>query len=148
MTHEPSVRLDFAVGERAWLSRTIRAEDIAATAALTGDDNPVHLDPAFAARTRFGGPIAHGVLTAGLISAVLGTRLPGPGSIYLSQTLLFLAPVRAGDTVTAEVEVTGWRPDKGILTLATRCYNQTGQDVLAGDAVLLVEALAPQPAAP
>ena len=105
---------------------------------FSGDHNPVHLDEAYAAKTRFGHPIAHGMLVAGLISAVLGTELPGPGSIYLSQTLHFRAPVYIGDQVTATVEVVAIRPDKPIVTMKTVCTNQSGQIVLEGEAVLLL----------
>ncbi|MEZ4375950.1 MAG: MaoC family dehydratase [Polyangiaceae bacterium] len=127
----------FEVGEKAVLSRTITDADIRAMAQLTGDVNPVHLNEEFAAKTRFKGRIAHGVFGAGLISAVLGTRLPGPGAIYLSQTLTFLFPVRPGDTLTAEVEVTKWRADKRVITLSTRCFNQEERDVMTGEAVLI-----------
>ena len=131
--------MHFNIGDRAELSKEITGEDIHSFARVTGDHNPVHLDPDFAAGTRFKGVIAHGLLSAGLISAVLGTRLPGPGSIYISQTLQFIRPVRIGDTITAEVVITKWNPEKHILTLDTTCRNQLGKDVLTGEAVLLVE---------
>jgi len=134
-------RDDFAIGEKARLSRTVTEDDIRQMAELTGDFNPVHTDEAFATRTRFKGRIAHGVFSAGLISAVLGTKLPGPGAVYLKQTLDFLYPVRARDILTAEVEVTAWRADKRIITLKTRCLNQDGRDVVDGEAVLLVDEL-------
>ena len=136
-----SSRDDFTIGEKAQLSRVISEDDIRRMADITGDFNPVHMDEEFASRTRFRGRIAHGVFSAGLISAVLGTKLPGPGAVYLKQTLDFLYPVRAGDTLTAEVEVTSWRADKRIITLKTRCLNQDGKDVVYGEAVLLVEKL-------
>jgi 3-hydroxybutyryl-CoA dehydratase len=126
------------VGQRATFSKTISEEDIKAFAQLSGDRNPLHLDDAFARRSRFGRPVAHGVLVAGVISAVLGNVLPGPGAIYLSQTLKFLRPVFPGDTVTATVEVTAYREDKGIVTLQTTCTNQAGHPVVDGEAVLLV----------
>lgn len=129
----------FTPGQRATLTRTITEEDIEAFAALTGDRNPLHLDEAFARRTRFQGRIAHGLLTASLISAVLGTQLPGAGGIYLGQTLRFRRPVRPGDTVTAEVEVTAFDARARRLSLRTRCVNQRGETVLEGDAELLVE---------
>jgi 3-hydroxybutyryl-CoA dehydratase len=135
---EYTSREDYAIGEKAQLSRTISEEDIRRMAEITGDFNPVHVNEAFASRTRFKGRIAHGVFSAGLISAVLGTKLPGPGAIYLKQTLEFLQPVRAGETLTAEVEVTAWRADKRIITLKTRCFNGSGKDVVQGEAVLLV----------
>src|SRR5207302_11143711 len=93
--------LRLAVGQRAAFSKTIAEADIRTFAAVTGDRNPLHLDETFAGRSRFGRPIAHGILVAGVISAALGMVLPGPGAIYLSQTLKFLRPVYPGDTVTA-----------------------------------------------
>ena len=135
------VQTDFEVGERAQMCKTVTEDDVAGMAEVTGDYNPLHVDEAFARKTRFKGRIAHGVLSAGLISAVLGMHLPGPGAIYLSQTLNFLHPVRVGDTLTAEVVVTKWRADKHIVYLDTRCFNQDGRDVVKGEAVLLVEAL-------
>jgi 3-hydroxybutyryl-CoA dehydratase len=125
------------VGASASLTRVVEAEDVEAFARLTGDTNPIHLDDEYAGRSRFGRRIAHGALVAGYISAVLGTTLPGPGSIYLSQTLAFKAPVFIGDTVTATVTVTNVRPDKPVVTFDTRCANQDGQVVLEGEAVLL-----------
>jgi 3-hydroxybutyryl-CoA dehydratase len=127
------------IGQTASLQKTITEEDVSLFADVTGDRNPIHLDAAFAQKTRFGGRIAHGILSAGLISAVLGMKLPGPGSIYLSQTLNFLHPVKIGDMITATVEVVRYREDKGIVTLDTRCTNQEGVEVLSGEAVLLME---------
>jgi 3-hydroxybutyryl-CoA dehydratase len=127
-----------SVGQRATVSKTITSADIEAFAALTGDRNPLHLDDAFARRSRFGRPVAHGVLVAGVISAALGMVLPGPGAIYLSQTLKFLRPVYPGDTVTATLEVIAIREDKGIVTLRTTCTNQAGVPVVDGEAVVLV----------
>ena len=127
-----------AVGQRAVFAKTITDTDIRTFAALTGDHNPLHLDEAFAGRSRFGRPIAHGILVAGVISAALGMGLPGPGAIYLSQTLKFLRPVYPGDTVTATVEVIAYREDKGIVTLRTTCANQAGAPVVDGEAMLLV----------
>jgi 3-hydroxybutyryl-CoA dehydratase len=130
--------LRLAVGQRAAFSKTIAEADIRTFAAVTGDHNPLHLDETFASRSRFGRPIAHGILVAGVISAALGMVLPGPGAIYLSQTLKFLRPVYPGDTVTATVEVIAYREDKGIVTLRTACTNQAGDPVVDGEAVLLV----------
>ena len=138
---EYSSRDDFAVGEKARLSRTVTEDDIRRMAEITGDFNPVHMDEGFASRTRFKGRIAHGLFSVGLISAVLGTKLPGPGAVFLKQTLEFLYPVRAEDTLTAEVEVTAWRADKRIITLKTHCLNQDGKDIVNGEAVLLVDKL-------
>jgi len=127
------------VGASASLSKTISMEEIDQFAKLSGDFNPVHLDDAFAKKTRFGGRIAHGMWAAALISAVLGTRLPGPGTIYLNQTLTFKAPVIPGDTITAKVTVVKVREDKRILTLETVCENQKGERILEGEAVVLHE---------
>lgn len=120
------------------MTRVVTPEDVEAFARLTGDDNPVHLDESYAAGTRFGRRIAHGIFAAGLISAVLGTKLPGPGAVYLHQSLDFKLPVFLGDAVTAEVTVAQVRPDKPIVTLDTRCVNQDGAVVLSGQAVLLM----------
>ena len=135
----PAPGPSFAIGQKARLSRTFDVADVRAFAELTGDRNPVHLDEEVARRTRFHRPIVHGMLYASLFSAIFGTQLPGPGAIYLAQTLKFVLPVPLGETVTAEVEVTGWRPDKRILTLKTRCLNSEGKVVLEGDATILAE---------
>jgi acyl dehydratase len=132
-------RASFAVGEKASVVHSVTEDDVAAFGRLTGDYNPVHFDDEYARTTRFGGRIAHGLLTAGFISAVLGTKLPGPGAIYLGQSFKFTAPVRIGDTITASVEVIAFREDKRIVTLKTDCTNQRGEVVLTGEAVLLVE---------
>ena len=131
-------RQDFSIGEKAALSRLISEDDILRMAAITGDFNPVHIDEEYATQTRFKGRIAHGVFSSGLISAVLGMHLPGPGAIYLKQSLQFLHPLRAGDMLTAEVEVIAWRAEKRIITLKTRSLNQHGTDLADGEAVLLV----------
>lgn len=131
-----------SIGQRRTFSKTISRADIEAFAEATGDRNPLHLDEGFAQQHRFGRPIAHGGLVAGVISAALGTVLPGPGSIYLSQTLKFLKPVYPGDTVTATVEVTAYREDKRIVTLRTVCANQSGAVVVEGEAVLLAGGVA------
>lgn len=128
-----------SIGQTASLTKTVTEADISLFAGATGDFNPLHIDEEFAKRTRFGERIAHGFLTAGLISAVLGTRLPGPGSIYLSQSLNFHKPVRIGDTITATVEVSAYNEEKRIVTLETNCYNQDGDVVLSGEAVVLLE---------
>ena len=129
----------FRVGEKASLTRTVTEQDITAFAQLTGDTNPMHLDDDYARTTRFGRRIAHGLLTAGLISAVLGTELPGPGAIYLEQHLRFTKPVYPGDTITAVVEVVRYQEEKGLLTLKTECLNQNEELVLTGEAVLLAK---------
>ena len=124
-------------GDKASRTQTISDEMIRSFAELTGDTNPVHLDDAYAAGTRFGRRIAHGMIAAGLISATLANDLPGPGTVYLSQTLQFKAPVYPGDTITATVEVKSVRPDKPIVTMSTVCSNQENKVVLEGEAVVL-----------
>ena len=131
--------MNYKPGDSASLSKIIRDEDIRAFAELSGDFNPVHIDDEFARTTRFGRRIAHGMLGASLISTVLGTKLPGQGAIYLSQTLQFLAPVFPGDTVTAKVTVIKIKEGKPILTLETVCENQRGETLIRGEAVVLVE---------
>jgi len=127
---------DLAPGMSAHFGKTITEADIVMFAGITGDTNPVHLNEGFAAPTLFKGRIAHGMLSAGLISAVLGTRLPGPGCIYMSQSLQFRAPVRAGDTVTATATVTEIMAKRRV-RLATTCM--VGDTVVAeGEAVMLV----------
>ncbi|SRR5579875_309226 len=130
--------MQFTEGQSASLTRTVSAADVDAFARLTGDSNPVHLDEAYASTTRFGRRIAHGMLAVSYISAVLGTTFPGPGTIYLSQNVSFLAPVYLGDTITATVTVSKYRPEKGVLTLLTECWNQDRVKVVDGMAVVLV----------
>lgn len=134
-----AVRGDFQLGEQASFAKTVTEADVTTFAGLIGDFNPLHVDAEYARKSRFGRRIAHGMLTGGLISAVLGNKLPGPGSIYLSQQIEFLAPVYIGDTITATVEVIAWQPDKRIITLRTDCCNQDGKQVVTGKAVLLVD---------
>ena len=112
---------DLSVGMSASLSRTVSEADILMSAGVSGDNNPVHMDEEFAASTMFGGRIAHGMLSAGLISAVFGTRLPGPGSIYLSQNLKFKAPVRIGQTLVATVTVKELKAEKRRVVFSTVC---------------------------
>lgn len=125
------------VGDTAEMTKTVADADVRAFAELTGDHNPVHLDEEYAAATRFGRRIAHGMLGASLISAVLANELPGRGTVYLSQTLRFTAPVFLGDTVTARVVVKALREDKPVVTLETFCTNQRGERVVEGEAVVL-----------
>ena len=132
-----------AVGATAHVSKTISDADIEAFATLSGDMNPMHLSAEFAHRTRFKRPIAHGMLTASLISTVIGTKLPGPGSIWISQTLHFLKPVFPGDTIIAAATVTSVREEKRLVTLQTQCTNQAGEVVLDGEALILLDQLAP-----
>ncbi len=126
-------------GDTASRTTTITDEMIRLFADLSGDNNPVHLDDAYAQTTRFGRRIAHGMIAAGLISAALANDLPGPGTVYLSQTLQFKAPVFPGDSITTTVEVKSVRADKPIVTLATSCKNQDDKIVLEGEAVVLVQ---------
>jgi acyl dehydratase len=121
-------------GDHAELTRAVNPADIASFVDAVGDHNPLHSDPAYAATTSFKTPIAPGIFTAGMISAVIGTRLPGPGSIYLSQDLSFLRPVRAGDTITARVEVAELLRGRNRARLKTVCTNQRGEEVLVGEA--------------
>ena len=125
------------VGDSAEITKTIEQSDIDAFANVTGDHNPVHVDEEFAKTTRFGRRIAHGMLTASLISAVLANHLPGEGSVYLGQTLQFVAPVFPGDEITARVTVKEIREDKPILKLETVCVNQRGELVIRGEATVL-----------
>ena len=125
------------VGESAEITKKIEQSDIDAFADVTGDHNPVHVDEEFAKTTRFRRRIAHGMLTASLISAVLANKLPGEGSVYLGQTLQFLAPVFPGDEITARVTVKQVRDDKPILKLETICMNQRGEIVIRGEATVL-----------
>jgi 3-hydroxybutyryl-CoA dehydratase len=141
MTGNYQVRVDFNVGEKAEMTKEVTENDITSMAEITGDFNPIHIDEDFAKKTRFKGCIAHGVLSNGLISAVLGMHLPGPGAIYLGQTLKYLNPVKAGDTLRAEVEVSKWRPDKKIIHLETRCLNQHNDIIVEGEAVMLIETI-------
>ena len=129
---------EIKAGDAAELSKTITDADIVQFAGISGDFNPVHMDQQAAERSRFGGRIAHGMLTASLISGVLGMRLPGPGAIYLHQSLRFTGPVMLGDTVTARVEVLELIPAKQRVRVATTCRKQTGETVLDGEAVLWV----------
>ena len=128
--------MTFKVGDSAEITRTIEQTDIDAFAELTGDHNPVHVDEEFAKSTRFGRRIAHGMLTASLISSVLANKLPGEGSVYLGQTLQFVAPVFPGDEVTARVTVKQIREDKPILKLETICMNQRNEIVIRGEATV------------
>ena len=124
------------IGTQATLSRMITEDDILLFAVVSGDKNPVHLDAEYAERSLFGKRIAHGFLIGSLISAVLGNKLPGPGTIYLGQTLRFLAPIHIGDTVTVTVKVVAHREEKRIVTLHTECTNQHGTAVLSGEATV------------
>ncbi|MBV9782598.1 MAG: MaoC family dehydratase [Acidisphaera sp.] len=128
---------DLQLGQSASLGKTITEADIVLFAAVSTDTNPVHLDAEAAKTSVFGERVAHGMLAAGLISAVLGTRLPGHGTVYLGQTLRFRAPVKIGDTVTATAEVTALDPAKKRATLRTVC-TVAGKPVVEGEATVLV----------
>lgn len=130
----------FQIGDTASFSKTITESDVSNYAGITGDFNPVHIDQEFAKNSFFKDRIVHGMLSAGLISAVLGTKLPGPGAIYLSQDLKFKKPVKINDTITAKVKVTEKRPDKKILKLKTTCFNQKDDQVLTGNAKIMLNA--------
>ena len=128
---------DLKVGQTAVVARTITDADIALFAGISGDTNPVHINEEFAAETMFSGRIAHGFLTASFISTVIGTKLPGPGCIYISQTLHFRAPVRVGDTIWARATVTGLFAEKRRAALAT-AVTVRDKIVLEGEALVLV----------
>lgn len=129
---------DLSVGMEASLTRTVRASDIQQLAEVSGDFNPVHFDETFAAQTMFKRPIAHGMLGASYISAVFGTQLPGPGAIYISQTLNFRGPVYVGDEVTATVRIVEMMAEKKRAMFHTVCKVRD-KVVLEGEAVLLVQ---------
>jgi len=124
-------------GMTAVFSKTVTEADIVLFAGITGDTNPVHLDEEFAKPTMFKGRIAHGMLTAGFISAVFGTKLPGPGSVYISQTMNFMAPVLIGETITAVATITAIDEKRRRVTLKTQCLNGD-KVVIDGEASILV----------
>jgi acyl dehydratase len=125
---------ELSPGDHAELTRVVEEGDIAAFVDAVGDYNPVHSDTAYAATTPFKVPIAPGIFTAGLISAVIGTQLPGPGAIYLSQSLKFVKPVKSGDRITARAEIIEVMPERNRIRLQTVCVNQHGEEVLSGEA--------------
>lgn len=127
---------EIAVGDTAEFAKTVSEGDIYQYAGISGDFNPVHVNAAYAEKTFFKTRIAHGMLSAGFISNVLGNQIPGPGSIYISQELKFLGPVRIGDTITARVTVIDIDAEKNRVTLKTECVNQNGTTVIDGQAVL------------
>lgn len=131
------------VGDSASVTKTITEDDIQTFGDLTGDHNPLHFEEEHARRTRFRRPISHGMLTGSLFSPIIAHQLPGEGAIYLSQSLKFVAPVYAGDTITAELTVTRVREDKQIITLEGVARNQRGEVVITGESVVLVEDLTP-----
>jgi 3-hydroxybutyryl-CoA dehydratase len=124
------------IGQHAEYVRTVTSEDIEMFGQVSGDYNPLHFNEDWAKKTMFKGRIAHGLLTATYISTVVGMKLPGPGAIYMSQSMKFRQPVRVGDTITARVEVTDKNDEKEFLTLKTVCINQEDTVVLEGEAVV------------
>ena len=130
--------ITISVGQSASFTKTITESDVYTFAGLSGDLNPAHINEEYAKGTRFGGRIAHGMLSAGLISAVIGMQLPGPGIIYMGQTLKFLSPVRIGDTVTATVKVTSIDEQRRRAVLETTCTNQEGTLLISGEAKVLL----------
>ena len=128
---------ELTVGESASLTRVVNRDDIDLFAVVSGDVNPAHLDTTFAASDLFGHIVAHGMWTGALVSALLGTKLPGPGTIYLGQDLRFRKPVAPGDTITVSATVLEKRAEKRIVLLDTRCTNQKGEEVLTGTATVI-----------
>ena len=126
------------VGDNSSIEKTFTEEEVQKFSELSLDKNPVHLDPDFASQSIFGERVVHGMLVASLFSAILGTTLPGEGSIYLGQTLNFLAPVYLGDSITASVKIVSIRPDKPIITLSTTAIKDDGTTVIDGEAVVKV----------
>ncbi|MDI6761429.1 MAG: MaoC family dehydratase [Thermodesulfobacteriota bacterium] len=123
---------ELKVGDSAQITRTITERDVELFAHAIGDHNPIHTDQAYAEKTLFKGRIAHGALSIGLLSAILGNILPGHGTIYLSHEIRFLAPVRIGDTLTVRVEVMEILPEKNRVRFRTTCINQDGKEVVDG----------------
>ncbi len=128
---------EMKIGDAVEFTKTITEADIYMFAGITGDVNPAHLNESYAKKTPFKKRIAHGMLTAGYISAILGNQLPGPGTIYLGQELKFMAPVFIGDTITVRVEVAELLPEKNRVRLKTTCTNQDGKLVLTGEALVM-----------
>lgn len=142
MTQVSNVPYDaLEIGQKASISKTVEERDVQLFAAVSGDNNPVHLDAAFAAETLFKERIAHGMFSGALISAAIACELPGPGTIYLGQQLRFTRPVKLGDTLTVELEVLEKLP-KGRVRLATRVFNQNAEQVVDGEAEVLAPRVA------
>jgi 3-hydroxybutyryl-CoA dehydratase len=129
---------DLKIGQSAEVTHTITAEDIQTFGDLSGDYNPLHFNDEWAKTTMFEGRIAHGLLSASFISTVIGMKLPGPGTIYLSQSMKFMRPVRIGDTITARVEVAALNDEKKRVTLKTVCTNQDQEVVVDGEALIML----------
>ena len=128
---------EMKLGDSASFTKTVSEHDVYTFAGVTGDLNPAHINEPFARQTQFHGRIAHGMLSAGLISAVIGMHLPGPGTIYLGQELSFRSPVRIGDTITATVTVRSLNPERNRAELDTVCTNQDGVQVVTGTAKVM-----------
>ena len=129
---------ELKLGQSADVVHTVKGEDIQAFGDLSGDYNPLHFNEEWAKETMFGGRVAHGILTASYVSAAIGMKLPGPGTIYMSQSLKFLGPVRIGDTITTKVEIVNLNDEKRRVTLRTLCTNQEGKVVLDGEALVML----------
>lgn len=128
----------YYVGQTASMAKTLSENDVYLFAGITGDFNPAHVNAEYAKHSLFKKRVAHGILSSGLISAVIGTKLPGPGTIYMGQTLEFRAPVYIGDTVTAKVSIKEIDEEKGRATLITECVNQDDKTVITGEAKVLL----------
>jgi 3-hydroxybutyryl-CoA dehydratase len=129
---------EIKIGQTAEYERTITEDDIEKFAEVSGDYNPVHMDEEYAKQTMFKGRIAHGMLSASFISTVIASKLPGPGSIYLKQDLVFRKPVRIGDKITAKVEIVSKNAEKKRITLSTICSNKENQIVIDGEALVML----------
>ncbi|MBE6069521.1 MAG: MaoC family dehydratase [Clostridium lundense] len=128
---------ELKIGDKSYIEKTISETDVYLFAGITGDLNPAHINQIESEKTIFKGRIAHGILVSGLISAVLGMQLPGPGTIYLGQELKFMAPVKIGDTIRAEAEIVELITEKNRVKLRTTCTNQDGKIVIAGEALVM-----------
>lgn len=142
---------EITIGQTASYTKEVREKDIQLFAAVSGDVNPVHLDADFAANTQFKERIAHGMLTGAFVSAGIAMELPGPGTIYLGQSLRFRLPVKIGDTITVQLEVTEKRDDKKFVTLDCKVVNQNGKTVASGTAEVMApteKVMIPRPTLP
>lgn len=128
----------YYIGQSASMAKTLSENDVYLFAGITGDFNPAHVNVEYAKQTFFKKRVAHGILSSGLISAVIGTKLPGPGTIYIEQTLEFRAPVYIGDTITAKVSIKEIDEEKGRAILTTECINQDDKTVITGEAKVLL----------
>jgi len=132
------MKRNLQIGDKEMLTKAFTAEEVALFSRMCGDDNPIHLDEEYASKTIFGQRIVHGMLVASLFSAILGSKLPGPGTIYLGQNLQFKNAVKIDEPITAIVELINIREDKPILTFKTICVNGKGDVVIDGEAVVKV----------